>query len=78
MNEVHKDFNTRVILGRTGLSVSRIGIASGYGAPAAAIEKAYHEYGLNYFYWSTPRSGKMKEGLQNLVKTEREKMVIAF
>jgi len=30
--------------------VSRIGLASGYGVPAAAIEKAFHEYGINYLY----------------------------
>lgn len=43
-------FETRVKLGRTGLEVSRLGIASGYGVPAGAIEKAFHEHGLNYFY----------------------------
>ena len=31
------DFKERVPLGRTGLMVSRIGLASGYGVPAAAI-----------------------------------------
>jgi aryl-alcohol dehydrogenase-like predicted oxidoreductase len=76
-NQEH-DFNTHVQLGRTDLTVSRIGIASGYGAPAAAIEKAYREYGLNYFYWSTPRNAKMKEGLRNLVKTDREKINIVL
>ena len=42
------DFKERVPLGRTGLMVSRIGLASGYGVPAAAIEKTSHEYGINY------------------------------
>lgn len=46
------DFKRRVPLGRTGLMVSRIGVASGYGVPAAAIQKAFHEYGANYFYVS--------------------------
>jgi hypothetical protein len=36
------DFKERVPFGRTGLMVSRIGLASGYGVPAAAIEKAFH------------------------------------
>jgi hypothetical protein len=34
-------FNEPVVLGRTGLKVGRLGIASGYKAPAAAIEEAY-------------------------------------
>ncbi len=78
MTDREKDFNSHVKLGRTDLMVSRLGIASGYGAPAAAVEKAYREYGLNYFYWSTPRSSKMKEGLCNLVKTDRENINIVL
>ena len=35
------DFKERVPLGRTGLMVSRIGVASGYGVPAAASENAF-------------------------------------
>ncbi len=46
------DFKEQVSLGRTGLKVSRIGLASGYGAPQVAIEKAFHEYGINYLYIS--------------------------
>ena len=46
------DFRERVPFGRTGLMVSRIGLASGYGVPTAAIEKAFHEYGVNYFWLS--------------------------
>lgn len=32
--------------------VSRLGLASGYGVPAAAIEKAVREHGINYLYLS--------------------------
>jgi aryl-alcohol dehydrogenase-like predicted oxidoreductase len=46
------DLLERMPFGMTGLPVSRVGIASGYGVPAAAMEKAYHEYGVNYFYIS--------------------------
>jgi hypothetical protein len=48
------DFKKRVPFGRTGLMVSRIGLASGFGAPTAAIEKAFHEYGVNYFWLTHP------------------------
>ena len=46
------DFRAKIPFGRTGLMVSRIGLASGYGVPAAAIEKAFHEYGVNYLWLS--------------------------
>ena len=41
------DFKEHTPLGRTGLTVSRLGLAQGYGAPTAAIDKAIHEYGIN-------------------------------
>ncbi len=72
------NFKEHVILGQTGLKVSRLGIASGYGAPAEAVEKGFHEYNINYFFWSTPRNSKMKLGLQNLVKSHREDIVISL
>ena len=72
------NFKERSILGRTDLSVSRLGLASGYGVPAKAVEKAYREHGINYFFWSTPRRPGMEEGLRNLAATEREKLVIAI
>jgi hypothetical protein len=37
------DFRERVPFGRTGLMVSRIGLAPGGGVPTAAIEKAFHD-----------------------------------
>ena len=46
------DVRERVPLGRTGFLVSRIGLASGYGVPTAAIEQAVREYGINYLYIS--------------------------
>jgi predicted aldo/keto reductase-like oxidoreductase len=73
-------FNEPVVLGRTGLKVGRLGIASGYGAPAAAIEEAF-ERGANYFTWGTVIKGynpQMREALKNIVaKGERDKLVLA-
>ena len=66
------------ILGRTGLKVSRLGAASGYGVPYDAVEKAFHEYGVNYFFWSSPRRNGLKVAVQHLVRSERDKMVIAL
>jgi hypothetical protein len=72
------DFRKKKTLGRTGLSVSRLGLAGGYGVPKTAVEKAFHEYGINYFYWSSPRKPGMREGLRALTKNHREKIIIVL
>jgi aryl-alcohol dehydrogenase-like predicted oxidoreductase len=46
------DLTQRKPFGRTGLNLGRLGLASGYGVPAEAIERAYHEHGVNYLYVS--------------------------
>ncbi|MFC1585667.1 aldo/keto reductase [Fibrobacterota bacterium] len=66
------------ILGRTGLRVSRMGIGAGYGVPAKAVEKAYHEYGVNYFVVDGIRRAGITEAVRNLARTEREQMVIVL
>lgn len=71
-------FREHTTLGRSGLKVSRLGIGAGYGVPAMACEKAFHEYGVNYFYWSHTRRGPMKRAIGNLAPSNREKMVIAL
>ena len=70
-----KEYRT---LGKTGLEVSRMGVASAFGLPAEAIEKSFYEYGINYFLWSSPKNKKMGEALKNLCKKEREKIVTMF
>jgi len=72
------NFREHVSLGRTGLNVSRLGIGSGYGAPSAAIEKAFHEHGINYFYQSSPRRAGMRDAVRNLARNHREKIVVAL
>ena len=74
------NFRDDVVLGRTGLRVGRLGIASGYGAPAEAIEEAF-ERGCNYFTWGTVIKGynpKMRQALKNIVaKGQRDRLVLA-
>jgi len=73
------DFKERVPLGRTGLVVSRIGLASGYGVPAAAIEKAFHEYGINYLYVSPFLNlGNMVQAIRNLAPSHRDELCIVL
>jgi predicted aldo/keto reductase-like oxidoreductase len=73
-------FGGQITLGRTGFKVGRLGIASGYKAPAAAIEEAF-ERGCNYFTWGTVIKGYvpgMSEALKAIVaKGQRDRLVLA-
>jgi aryl-alcohol dehydrogenase-like predicted oxidoreductase len=71
-------FREPTTLGRTGLRVSRLGVGSSYGVPADALERAYHEYGVNYFYWGALRRGGMRDAIRSLARSERERIVIAL
>jgi aryl-alcohol dehydrogenase-like predicted oxidoreductase len=70
------DFTQHVPFGKTGMKVSRMGIASGYGAPAASIEKAFHEYGVNYLWLSVFLHRGMKQALRNLLPKHRDELRI--
>jgi len=65
----------RVTLGRTGLSVSPIGIASSYGTNEAMVEEAV-DRGVNYLYWGALRTKKMGRGIRNIVRRKRDDLVI--
>lgn len=75
------DFHQPAALGRTGLTVGRLGVASGYKAPAAAIEEAF-ERGCNYFTWGTILKGfspEMRLAIRNIVgKGMRDRLVVAM
>jgi aryl-alcohol dehydrogenase-like predicted oxidoreductase len=72
------NFRQRTILGRTGLEVSRLGIGSGYGVPASAVERAFHDHGINYLYWSLSRRGGMTAAIRNLGPKHRDDLVIVM
>jgi aryl-alcohol dehydrogenase-like predicted oxidoreductase len=73
-------FSEPVVLGKTGFKVGRLGIASGYKAPAAAIEEAF-ERGCNYFTWGTVIMGYrpgMREAIKAIVANgQRDRLVLA-
>lgn len=62
------------ILGRTGLSIGRMGLASSYGVPTAAVERAF-EQGINYLYWGSMRRKAFGDAIRNL-KPQRERLVL--
>ncbi len=65
----------RVALGRTGLSVSPIGIASSYGTNEAMVEEAV-DRGVNYLYWGALRTKKMGRGIRSVARRKRDDLVI--
>ncbi|MCP4680485.1 MAG: aldo/keto reductase [Deltaproteobacteria bacterium] len=69
-------FQKHTTLARTGLKVSRIGLASGYSAPARGVIRAFEEYGINYFYWDRRKPG-MRDALRELARKRRDDIVIA-
>lgn len=72
------DFKERVPFGRTGLMVSRMGVASGYGVPTAAVEKALDEYGVNFLWVSAMRRSQMMKAIRNLVPKHRYELRIVL
>jgi predicted aldo/keto reductase-like oxidoreductase len=58
--------------------VSRIGLSSGFGLPTAAIERAFHEYSVNYLYLSFPKRGHMVQAIRNLAPRHRDGMRIVL
>jgi aryl-alcohol dehydrogenase-like predicted oxidoreductase len=66
----------RRVLGRTGLQVGRLGIASSYGVPGGALERAF-ERGANYFYWGSQRRPHFGQGLTRL-KPQRDRFVLVI
>ena len=65
----------KVTLGRTGLSVTRLGVAASYGTDEAMVEEAVAR-GVNYFWWGALRTKKMARGIRGVARKRREDLVI--
>jgi aryl-alcohol dehydrogenase-like predicted oxidoreductase len=74
---MENDFRQPPVLGRSGLTVGRLGLGASYGAPAAAFERAF-EYGCNFFYWGSARRDGMGEAIRHLADRHREELVVAL
>ena len=70
-----EDFTRQVPLGRTGLSVSRLGIGSSFGAPSRVIEEAF-DRGVNYLYWGSVRRPAFGRAMHNLARRHRDEIVL--
>ncbi len=66
----------RIKLGRTDLSVGRLGLGSSYFPPLRAWEEAYDK-GCNLFYWGALRTPAMAKAIRNIIRQgKREDIVI--
>ena len=63
-------------LGAGGPRVSRLALASSYGAGAREVEGAF-ERGIGVFFWGALRKRRFGDGLRRLAKRRRDAMVIA-
>jgi aryl-alcohol dehydrogenase-like predicted oxidoreductase len=71
------DWTAKVALGRTGLSVSRLGFGSSYPAPSRSYLEAF-ERGVNYFYWGSRRRDRMGDAIRTLAPRHRDELVIVI
>jgi aryl-alcohol dehydrogenase-like predicted oxidoreductase len=64
------------VLGRTGIRVSRLGVAASYGVPGDAVERAF-DRGVNYLYWGSMRTTAFGNALRNLA-SRRDRFVLVI
>jgi aryl-alcohol dehydrogenase-like predicted oxidoreductase len=63
-------------LGRTGLSISPLGLATGGGSlPGREVERAF-DLGVRCFYWGSLRSKPFGEGLKNVARNHRDEISV--
>ena len=67
---------TKIKLGRTGLEVSRVGLAPGRGnLPVSQIERAF-DSGINYLYWGSYRAPNFANAIRSIGSKKRDQMVL--
>jgi len=71
------ELGERVVFGRTGLQVSRLGVGSSYGVPTRACRRAF-DAGVNYFFWGSVRSVGMGMALREIGRRDRAGLVLVL
>lgn len=71
------DFREKVVLGRSSLRVSRLGLGSSFSAPTESYEAAF-ERGVNYFYWGSLRRNLMGAAIRHLAPRHRDQLVVVL
>jgi len=71
------DFSAKVVLGRTGLAVSRLGIGSAYGVSEKACRMAF-DLGVNYLFWGSVRTPGMALAVREIAPRHRDELVVVL
>jgi aryl-alcohol dehydrogenase-like predicted oxidoreductase len=71
------DLGEKVTFGRSGLSVSRLGVGSSFGVSERACKLAF-DAGVNYFFWGSVRTPSMGAAIRDLSKTHRDELVVVL
>lgn len=58
-------FPSRITLGRSGLSVAKLGLGSSFMAPTSSYLEAF-DRGVNYFYWGSIRREQMGAAIREI------------
>ncbi len=67
----------KVVLGRSGLRVSRLGVGSTYGVSESACKRAF-DAGVNYFFWGSVRTPAMGAAIRDLARGHRHELVVVL
>ena len=59
-----------------GKSAHRLGLACNFGIDAGGMSASF-ERGVNYVYWTSRRTGKVRDTVKAALKKDRQKMVLA-
>ena len=71
-------FANKTTLGRSGLSVSPLGVSGGYGVDARALRAAF-DRGVNYFYHGSLRRPGMTDAIREIVANgHRDQLVLVM
>ena len=68
-------FPSRIVLGRTGISVSPLGVSGGYGVDERSLLSAF-DRGINYFYHGSFRRSGMTQAVRTLSTTGKRKDLV--
>ncbi len=68
------DWN-RVVLGRSGVEASALGLGSSFGVSTRDVERAY-DRGINYLYWGSMRRPGFGRAIRNIARRDREGLVV--
>jgi len=63
------------VLGRSGLTVSRLGLGSSYGVGERDVERAI-ERGVSYLYWGSRRRGGFGRAIARAARRDRDRLCL--